>query len=71
VALQAYLLLGPHRRKRGRKKKDKDIGYLEGSLNSQLQQEIRQCLGMTLSETLKMTRMNGIITILPTTFLRD
>jgi hypothetical protein len=70
VALQAYLILGPHRR-RGRKKKDKDTGYLEGTLNSQFQQEIRQCLGMTLSETLKMTRMNGVVTISSTAFLRD
>jgi hypothetical protein len=33
--------MGPHRRRRGREKKDKHIGYLEGSLNSQFQQEIR------------------------------
>jgi hypothetical protein len=71
VALQACLLLGPHRRRRGREKKDKDIGYLEGSLDSQFQQEIRQCLGMTLSGTLKMTRMNGTITISSTAFLKD
>jgi rubrerythrin len=62
VALQPYLGLGFHRRGREREKKDKDIGYLKGSLNSQFQQEIRQYLGMTLSGTLKMTRMNGAIT---------
>jgi hypothetical protein len=56
--------------KEGREKKDKDTGYLIRNLNSQFQQEIRQCLGMTLSVTLKMTRMNGAITILSTTFLR-
>jgi hypothetical protein len=39
--------LGPHRRSRRREKKDKDIGYLKGNLNSQFQQ-IRQCLGMTV-----------------------
>jgi hypothetical protein len=55
---------------RGREKKDKDTGYLEGSLNSQFQQEIRQYLGMTLSGILKMTRMNGVITISSTAFLR-
>uniref|UniRef100_A0A8C0W876 Uncharacterized protein n=1 Tax=Castor canadensis TaxID=51338 RepID=A0A8C0W876_CASCN len=48
---------------------DKNIGYLKGNLNFQFQQ-IRQCLGMTLSGTLKMTRMNGIITISSTAFLR-
>jgi hypothetical protein len=36
VALQACLILGPHRRRRGRKKKDKGTGYLKG--NSQFQQ---------------------------------
>jgi hypothetical protein len=70
VALQAYLRLGPHRRRRGREKKDKDTGYLKGNLDSQFQQEIRQCLGMTLSGTLKMTRMNGPVTISSTAFLR-
>jgi hypothetical protein len=70
VALQACLLLHPHRRRRGREKKDKDIGYLKGSLNSQFQQEIRQCLGMTLNGTLKMTRMNRVVTISSTAFLR-
>jgi hypothetical protein len=53
-----------------RGKKDKDIGYLKGKLDSQFQQEIRQYLGMTLSRTLKMTRMNGAITISSTAFLR-
>jgi hypothetical protein len=53
VALQACLRLGPHRRRRGREKKEKDTGYLEGNLDSQFQQEIRQYLGMTLSRTLK------------------
>jgi hypothetical protein len=48
VALQAYLRLGPHRRRRWREKKDKGIEYLKGNLNSQFQQEIRQCLGVTL-----------------------
>jgi hypothetical protein len=71
VALQACLrLLGPHRRRRGREKKDKGIGYLKGNLDSQFQQEIRQCLGMTLSDTLKMTRMHGVVTISSTVFLR-
>jgi hypothetical protein len=61
---------GPHRRRRGREKKDKDTRYLKGNLNSQFQQEIRQYLDMTLNGTLKMTRMNGVVTILSTTFLR-
>jgi hypothetical protein len=65
------LRLGPHRRRRGQEKKDKDTGYLEGKLDSQFQQEIRQCLGMTLSGTLKMTRMNGVVIISSTAFLRD
>jgi hypothetical protein len=69
VALQAYLRLGPHRRRRGREKKDKDTGYLKGNPDSKFQQEIRQCLGMTLSGTLKMTRMNGLTTSC-TAFLR-
>jgi hypothetical protein len=34
VAPQAYLRLGPHNRRRGREKKDKDIGYLKGNHNS-------------------------------------
>jgi hypothetical protein len=34
-----------------------------------IQEEIRQCLCMTLSGTLKMTRMNGAITISSTAFL--
>jgi hypothetical protein len=54
----------------GREKKDKGIGYLEGNLDSQFQQEIRQCLGMTLSGTLKTTRVNGVLTISSTAFLR-
>jgi hypothetical protein len=70
VALQACLGLGPHRRWRGREKKDKDTGYLKGSLDSQFQQEIKQYLDMTLSGTLKMTRMNGAITISSTAFLK-
>jgi hypothetical protein len=49
---------------------EKDIGYIKGNLNSQFQQEIRQCLGMTLYGTLKMTRMNEVITISSTAFLR-
>jgi hypothetical protein len=53
-----------------REKKDKGIGYLKGNLYSQSQQEIRQYLGMTLSGTLKMTRMNGAVTISSTAFLR-
>jgi hypothetical protein len=68
VALQACLRLGPHRRIRGREKKDKDTGYLKGNLNSQ--HAIRQYLGMTLTGTLKMTRMNGALTISSTPFLR-
>jgi hypothetical protein len=64
VALQAYLRLGRHRR-RGREKKAKDTGYLKGNLDSKFQQEIRQYLGMILSGTLKMTRMNGAITFHP------
>jgi hypothetical protein len=55
--------LGPHRRRRGREKKDKGIGYLKGNLNSQFQQEIRQYLVGTLRGTLKMTRMNVVVTI--------
>jgi hypothetical protein len=70
VALQAPLRQGPHRRRKGRQKKDKDIGYLKGNLNSQFQQEIRQYLRMTLSGTLKMTSINGVITISSTAFLR-
>jgi hypothetical protein len=70
VALQAYLRLRPHRRRKGRGKKDKDTGYLKGNPDSQFQQEIRQCLGMTLSGTLKMARMNGPVTISSTAFLR-
>jgi hypothetical protein len=70
VALQACLRLGTHRRKRGREKKDKGIGYIKGNLDSQFQQEIRQCLGMTLSGTLKMTRINGVIVISFNVFLR-
>jgi hypothetical protein len=61
---------GPYRRRRRREKKDKDTGYLKWSLNSRFQQEIRQYLGMTLSVVLKMTRMNGIVTISSTAFLR-
>jgi hypothetical protein len=61
---------GPHRRRRGREKKVKGFGHLEGNLNSQFQQEIRQCLDMTLSGTLKMTRMNGAITFSSSAFLR-
>jgi hypothetical protein len=61
---------GPHRKRRRREKKDKGIGYLKGNLNFQFQQKIRQCLGMTPSGTLKMTRMNGVITISSTAFLR-
>jgi hypothetical protein len=49
VALQAYLRLGPYRRRRKRRREKKE------------RQEIRQCLGMILSGTLKMTRMNGPI----------
>jgi hypothetical protein len=55
---------------RGREKKDKGMGYLKGNHNSQLQQEIRQYLGMILSGTLKMTWVNGAITISSTAFLR-
>jgi hypothetical protein len=51
--------LGPHRRRRGREKKDKDTGYGKGNLDSQFQQEIRQCLVMTLSGTMKMTRVES------------
>jgi hypothetical protein len=69
VALQACLRLGTHRRRRGREKKDKGIGYIKGNLDSQFQQ-IRQCLGMTLSGTLKMTRINGVIIISSSVFLR-
>jgi hypothetical protein len=32
VGLQAFLRLDTHRRMRGRKKKDKDTGYLKGTL---------------------------------------
>jgi hypothetical protein len=56
VTQQACLRLHPHRRRRGWEKKDKDTGYLKGNLDSQFQQEIRQCLGMTLSGTQEMTR---------------
>jgi hypothetical protein len=61
---------GPSQEEEWEGEEDKDIGYLEGSLDSQFQQEIRQCLGMTLSGTLKMTRMNGVIIISSTAFLR-
>jgi hypothetical protein len=61
---------GPSQEEEGRENKDKDIGYLKGNTDSQFQQEIRQYLGMTLSGTLKMTRMNGAITISSTAFLR-
>jgi hypothetical protein len=55
---------------RGRGEKDRDTGYLNGNPNSQFSQEIRQYLGMTLSGTLKMTRMNGPVTTSSTAFLR-
>jgi hypothetical protein len=51
-------------------KKDKDTGYLKGNPNSNFQPEIRQCLGMILSGILKMTRMNGPVTMSSTAFLR-
>jgi hypothetical protein len=70
VALQACLRLGPHRRRRGREKKDKDIGYLKGNLDSQFQQKIRQYLGMTLCGTMKMARINEAVTTSSTAFLR-
>jgi hypothetical protein len=70
AALLACVRLGSRRRMRGREKKDKGIGYLKRNLDSQFQQEIRQYLGMTLSGTLKMTEMNGVITISSTAFLR-
>jgi hypothetical protein len=70
VALQACLRLGPHKRRRGREKKDKGIGYLKGNFNSQFQQEIWKYLGRTPSRTLKMRRMNGVVTISSTAFLR-
>jgi hypothetical protein len=70
VALQAYLRLGPHRRRRGREKKDKDTGYLKGNPDSHFQQEIRQHLGVILSGTLKMKRMNRPITTSSIAFLR-
>jgi hypothetical protein len=60
---------GPSQEEEG-EGEERDTGYLEGSLDSQFQQEIRQCLGMTLSGILKMTRMNGAITISSTAFLR-
>jgi hypothetical protein len=41
VALQAYLRLGPKRRKRGRGKKDRDTGYLTDNPDFQFPQEIR------------------------------
>jgi hypothetical protein len=69
VALQACLRLGPHRRTRERENKVKDTEYLKGNLDSQFQQEIRQYLGMTLSWTLKMKRMNGVVTISSSAFL--
>jgi hypothetical protein len=59
---------GPHRRRMGREKKVKDTEYLKENLNSQFQQEIRQYLAMTLSGTLKITRMNGVIIISSTAF---
>jgi hypothetical protein len=70
VALKPCLRLGPHRRRKEKLKKGKDTGYLKGNLNSQFQQEIRQYLGMSLSGTLKMRRMNGATTISSTAFLR-
>jgi hypothetical protein len=69
VALQAYLRLGPHRKRRGREKKDKDTGCIKGNLDSQYQQ-IRQYLGMILSGILKLTRMNRAVTTSFTAFLR-
>jgi hypothetical protein len=51
-------------------KKDRDTGYLKENPNSQFPQEIRQCLGMILCGTLKVTRMNGPITTSSTAFLR-
>jgi hypothetical protein len=54
---------GPSQEEEGEGEERQDIGYLKGNLDSQFQQEIRQCLGMTLSGTLKMTRMNGVIII--------
>jgi hypothetical protein len=69
VALQVCLRPGSHRRKR-REEKDKDTGYLKGNPDSQFQQEIMQYLGMTLSGTLKMTKINGPITTSSTAFLR-
>jgi hypothetical protein len=45
----------------GEGKKDRDTEYLKGNPNSQFPQEIRQCLDMKLSGTLRMTRMNGPI----------
>jgi hypothetical protein len=45
---------------------DKDTGYLKMTLDSQFQQEIRQYL----CRILKMTRLNGVVTISSTAFLR-
>jgi hypothetical protein len=63
-------LSGPSQEEEG-EGEEKDIGYLKVNLDSQFQQEIRQCLGMTLSGTLKMARMNGVVTISSTAFLRS
>jgi hypothetical protein len=58
------------RRGGGEKERKTDARYLKGNPNSQFPQEIRQCLGMILGGTLKMTRMNGSVTTLSTAFLR-
>jgi hypothetical protein len=41
-----------------------------GNPDSQFPQEIRQCLDMILSETPRMTKINGPITASSTVFLR-
>jgi hypothetical protein len=51
--------------------KDRDTGYLKGNPNFQFPQEIRQCLDMLLSGTLRMTKMNGSITTSSPAFLKS
>jgi hypothetical protein len=60
-----YRPISDWERRRGGRGKERDIAYLKESPDSQFLQEIRQCLGMILSWTLKMIKMNGHITTYP------
>jgi hypothetical protein len=53
-----------------REKKDRDTGYLKGNPDYQFPEEIRQCLEMILSGTLKMTRKNRPIATSITAFFK-